>query len=581
MASKFKHHVSRRIMEALKLTGSFSSSIHANLSRHLLVASNKDGVNFELVLPLKPLSQTLNSNVSFNGMKLTDLKYLSSDDKISAIAESHNESLIFTLNRNLFVKEVLNDKINKPYPYSKILDVAPYPFGKTVIVEYSSPNIAKPFHIGHLRSTIIGNFIAKIHEHLSCNVVKINYLGDWGTQLGLLKVGLDMAAHSPEALKQNPIQLLFEAYVKANKAAASDPNVAEQARNIFYRLEQGDTSELEKWTKIREYTVTELEGVYRRLGVVFNEYAWESMYGAKEIQSVVNMLNEKCILDTQEDGKKAVCLNEKQIPLLKSDGSTLYLVRDIAAAIDRFEKHKFEEMIYVVDNAQTDHFVALFGTLKKMQFPWANQLRHIKFGRVHGMSTRSGNVVFLKDILDKTRKMVEIKQQQSPTTKVNLQKSPEITDILGVSAIIINDLKQRRQRDYEFDWDRATQIQGDTGIRLQYTHCRLWNLEKNSGATLPHDCDPSVLTEQEATQLVQQIARFDDVLKRSYEELEACILVNYLFKLCNAINRAFKTLPIKGQDNHIASQRLMLFHASRLILNQGLRILGIQPLQEM
>lgn len=582
MASKFKHHVSRRILETLKLPGSHTS-FKSCVPKHLYLANNTDGTNVELLLPLKPLNQTI-SESSCKEFNLLDLKSLSPDDKIFSVYETnrkHKDSLIFSLNRNLFVKEVLNDMINVPYPFSKKFDVAPQPFGKTIVVEFSSPNIAKPFHFGHLRSTIIGNFISRLHEYLSYNVVKINYLGDWGTQLGLLKVGLDMAGHSVETLRQNPVQLLFEAYVNANNAAANDSEIFQRARKIFSEMESGDSYELDTWKELREFTEAELECLYRRLGVVFSEYSWESMYGAKEIQSILNAMQEKRILQTLEDGKKVVYLNKKPVPILKSDGSTLYLVRDIAAAMDRYEKHNFDEMIYVVENAQTDHFNSLFGTLNQMEVPWANKLRHVKFGRIHGMSTRTGNVVFLKDILDKTREIMVMKQQNSPTTKVNQQDGSEIADILGISAVIINDLKQRRQRDYAFDWDRATQVQGETGIKLQYTHCRLWSLEKKSGATLAHDCDPSVLSEREVTLLVQEIARFDDVLKLSHQDLEACHLVKYLFNLCNAINKAFKVLPVKGQDSHIASQRLMLFHSSRLVLNQGLRILGIQPLEEM
>ncbi|XP_068086074.1 probable arginine--tRNA ligase, mitochondrial [Anabrus simplex] len=584
MASKFKHHVSLRILDSLKKVGQVSERAHISLPKEIVIGNSKEGRNIELLIPVKNIqrNETVLCN-NANDITLATFENIPTDETISSIqqhVDKHKENVIFTINRDIFVKEVLNDMIHKPNAYGKLFDVVSHPLGKKVVVEYSSPNIAKPFHVGHLRSTIIGNFIAKLHEYLSCSVTKINYLGDWGTQFGMLKVGLDISNYTEEMIRQNPIQLLFEAYVKANKAAETDPEISARARRIFQQMEQGSLGDMEKWQAYRGYTVNELQNLYRRLGVEFTQYDWESMYGANDVKSVLNLLQGSNILKQKADGKQVVELSDKlQVPVMKSDGSTLYLVRDIAAAIDRYEKLEFDEMLYIVDNAQSDHFVALFGVLRKMAVPWANSLKHIKFGRVRGMSTRKGNVVFLKDILDETRSIMKRKQQESPTTKTNLLEST--SDVLGISAIIINDLKQRRQRDYEFDWNKATQVQGDTGVRLQYTHCRLWSLEKNCRAVLPVECDPSVLQEPEVTLLVQEIARFEEVLRRSYAELEACILVNYLFQLCNLINRAFKVLPVKHEESHIASQRLMLFHSARLVLNQGMRILGLRPLQEM
>ncbi|PNF23769.1 hypothetical protein B7P43_G16828 [Cryptotermes secundus] len=437
--------------------------------------------------------------------------------------------------------------------------------------------------MGHLRSTIIGNFTANILEFLSHKVVRINYLGDWGTQFGLLQVGLDMCDYSETMIKQNPLQLLYQAYVEANKRAEIDPSVSARAREAFCSLERGNTDNMKKWQLFRSYTEQELQHVYQRLGIRFDEYRWESQYSGKQISSILHLLETRGLLKNESDGKKVVEINEQwRVPVIKSDGSTLYLTRDIAAALDRYDQHNFTEMLYVVDISQTDHFAALFGVLSSMQLPWASSLKHIKFGRIRGMSTRKGSVVFLSDILDEIRDIMATKQQESHTTKVLLGENNERTaDILGTSAVIINDLKQRRKRDYEFDWNRALQVQGDTGVKLQYTHCRLCSLEKNSGATLPLECDSSVLQEREAVLLVKNIARFNEVIMKTYEDLEACILVNYLLQFCNLINSAFEVLQIKNEDVHIGSQRLLLFHSSRIVLNQGMKILGLQPLQQM
>nr|CAD7440235.1 unnamed protein product [Timema bartmani] len=413
-----------------------------------------------------------------------------------------------------------------------------------VSIAVSSPNIAKPFHMGHLRSTIIGNFISNLHEHLGGKVVRINYLGDWGTQFGLLQVGLNMSNYTDEMIKQNPIQLLYQAYVTANQAAKNDSALGAKAREIFQSLEEGSFADIKKWENYRNYTVDELQRIYKRLGVTFDEYEWESMYSTVQIRSVLDQLEEKGILKLEEDGRKVVNLNNnRQATLVKSDGTTLYLTRDIAAALHRYGRHSFDRLLYVVENGQNDHFTALMGTMKQMDLLWAERMRHVKFGRIRGMSTRKGSVVFLKDVLDETRDLMHKKQLESPSM--------------------------------------------------------LYSLEQNCGAQLPTECDPSVLQETEAVLLVIEVARFGEVLNKSHEELEACVLVSYLFRLCgrmgqgitlavdwsvdegNLTNQAFKVLRIKDQDPHIASQRLLLFHSSRRVLQQGMNILGLKPLNEM
>jgi arginyl-tRNA synthetase len=271
--------------------------------------------------------------------------------------------------------------------------------------------------MGHLRSTIIGNFIANLLEFLSHKVIRLNYLGDWGTQFGLLQVGLEMCGYSEALIKENPMQLLYKAYVEANKKAEIDSSISAKAKEAFHSLEEGNMENMKKWKLFRYYTEQELRYVYQRLGICFDEYKWESEYSAKDIGSILHSLEERGILKTENDGKKVVEINQQWcMPLVKSDGSTLYLTRDIAAALDRYEHHKFTEMLYVVDNAQTDHFIALFGILSSMQLPWAASLKHVKFGRIRGMSTRKGSVVFLTDILDEVRDIMAKKQQQSHST---------------------------------------------------------------------------------------------------------------------------------------------------------------------
>lgn len=347
----------------------------------------------------------------FNVPNATELLEIEPDDiigKVHCIQEHKTKKICFEVDKKIFIKDVIE---NCALPY---INFSP----KHVVVEFSSPNVAKPFHLGHLRSTIIGNFIANLYDYFHNNVTKLNYLGDWGTQFGFIKVGLEELKYTKDDLKKDPIRLLYESYVHANKLGESDPEILKRARNEFAKLENGPPETLTDWKIIMEFTKDELEKTYQRLGVTFNEYHRESMYNINDIQNVIKALTEKSILQVQNDGKSVADVNDRKVSILKSDGTSLYLTRDIAAAIDRFNKYKFDKMFYLADNAQHDHFVALKTILQKLDLPWANCIEHVKFGRVRGMSSRKGNVVFLKDILDECRELMVQQQIQSPSKQI-------------------------------------------------------------------------------------------------------------------------------------------------------------------
>lgn len=325
-----------------------------------------------------------------------------SNDFVKSI-ETSPHKIIFQLDFPKFAESVLSRENKVKFEPPKL----------KIVTEFSSPNIAKPFHVGHLRSTIIGNFISNLFEYFEDDVTRINYLGDWGTQFGYIKVGLELMAPSDEEMVRDPIKTLYNAYVYAHKLAQTDESIADKARNVFYQLEHGTGASLESWNVYRKYTVHTLEDVYRRLGVKFDEYHWESMYQKKEIQAILSILESKNILEMESDGRFVVLANNRRIPVVKSDGTTLYLTRDIAAIKDRFERFKFDQIYYIVDNGQTDHFKAIASVGEKIHAPWSGRVQHIKFGRIRGMSTRKGNVVFLKDILDEARDVMKEKQMQS------------------------------------------------------------------------------------------------------------------------------------------------------------------------
>lgn len=283
-----------------------------------------------------------------------------------------------------------------------------------VVVEYSSPNIAKPFHVGHLRSTIIGNVLANLHEHLGYRTTRLNYLGDWGTQFGFLALGVQLNNVSDGEMRVAPIETLYNAYVAANKAAAVDPELAQRARDLFTALEAGtDATITSKWQEYRHYTIDELTCVYERLGVHFDSYEWESQYSQSEISDVLAQLRSAGILQRERDGREIVVVDQRRVPVIKSDGSTLYLARDIAALLERQRRLQFSRMLYVVDNGQADHFNALFQTATALDNRLNDKLHHVKFGRIHGMSTRQGNAIFLRDVLNEARDVMREKRSLS------------------------------------------------------------------------------------------------------------------------------------------------------------------------
>ncbi|KAL5293382.1 hypothetical protein ACFFRR_011862 [Megaselia abdita] len=453
---------------------------------------------------------------------------------------------------------------------------------RKLVVEFSSPNIAKPFHVGHLRSTIIGNFVGNLLEFTGNEVTKLNYLGDWGTQFGMLQVGVELLNLSDEDIRKDPIKILYNSYVTANSSAVKDTSIADKARAIFKDLEENDSSSYRKrWETFRQFTLEELQNTYGRLGVKFDDYHWESQYSQKDIQNTIDFLNKCELLKDEKDGRKVVEIGDRRVPIMKSDGSTLYLARDVAAIFDRYDSFKFDEMLYIVDNSQTDHFKACFETASKANTDLVDKLTHIKFGRIKGMSTRSGNVIFLKDVLDEAKDIMFQRQKDSPTTKGEPDEA--VADVLGMSAVIINDLKQRRQRDYEFSWDKALQMSGDTGVKLQYTHCRLNSLLLENNHLEDKYVEMfSNLKETEALNLIVEIARFEEVLEGCIDGLEACNLVNYLFGLSNTTSRALKILNVKNEKSlDTQAERYMLFKRAKEVLGDGMRVLGLEPLDRM
>ncbi|KAG6927977.1 arginyl-tRNA synthetase 2, mitochondrial [Chelydra serpentina] len=489
----------------------------------------------------------------------------------------------FTINRELLAKTVLQQVFKDGSEYgikSELFSTLPR---RKIVIEFSSPNIAKKFHVGHLRSTIIGNFVANLKEALGHHVTRINYLGDWGMQFGLLGAGFQQFGNEEE-LKFNPLQHLFEVYVQVNKAAAEDENIKKLAQDFFRKLEAHDEQTLLMWQHFRDFSIEEYVRIYKRLGVHFDEYSGESFYQEKS-QEVLKMLDTKGLLQKTIKGTRVVDLSEERdlslcSTVMRSDGTSLYITRDLAAAIDRMMKYNCDTMIYVTDKSQNTHFEQLFQILKLMGYQWAERCQHVSFGLVQGMKTRKGEVVFLEDVLNEARSRMLQNMASAKTTK-ELETPLETAEKIGLAALIIQDFKGLLSSDYQFSWDRVLQSRGDTGVFLQYTHARLHSLEQMCRNGQPTDINTACLQDPQAISVLQHLLRYDEVLYKSSEDLQPKHIVSYLLTLSHLAAVAHKTLPVKGSAPELAQARLRLFQAARSVLANGMKLLGITPVTQM
>ncbi|KAJ2778159.1 arginyl-tRNA synthetase [Coemansia interrupta] len=500
------------------------------------------------------------------------------DDQIdSAIATG--PYLNFRINRALFARKVLNS-INSHGPKYGWTDTGA---GKRVIVEFSSPNIAKPFHAGHLRSTIIGNFITNLYKAHGWETISMNYLGDWGKQYGLLAIGFERYG-SEEELVADPIKHLYDVYVSINKDAEADPSIHDQARAYFRKMEDREEGALALWQRFRDLSIVKYKDIYARLGIDFDVYSGESQVG-EGMHRAMNMLDEAGIL---VEDKGAVLLDLEKYKLervlvKKSDGTALYLTRDIGAAIERFEKYNFDKIIYVVSSQQDLHLKQLFKTVELLELPYADRFQHINYGLVKGMSTRKGTVVFLEDMLRESKDNMHEVMRKTEEKYAQVENPEDIADKLGISAIVVQDMMAKRIKDYEFNWDRILSFEGDTGPYLQYAHARMCSIERKVEGTvkLNPDADFSLLSEECARDVINLLARYPDTLASTLQSLEPCNIVQYIIKLAHAVSSAVEQLWVVNQPQEIAEARLMLYHCVRVVLGNALTLIGLTPIERM
>ncbi|CAH6723526.1 arginine--tRNA ligase, cytoplasmic [[Candida] jaroonii] len=482
---------------------------------------------------------------------------------------------------NLLIKSTLQGKES----YGSL----PMGINKKIIVEFSSPNIAKPFHAGHLRSTIIGGFIANLYEKLGWSVTRINYLGDWGKQFGILAVGFEKYG-SAEALDKDPINHLFEVYVKINKDATDegeDSPIHEQARLYFKKMEDGDEEALGLWKKFRDLSITKYIETYKRLNIKFDVYSGESQVSKDTVTDVIKIFEEKGLL-YEDRGAKLIDLskfNKKfgKCLIQKSDGTSIYLTRDVGEAIKRYETYKFDKMIYVIASQQDLHVAQFFEILKQMGYGWSKSLVHENFGMVQGMSTRKGTVVFLDNILEETKDKMHEVMKKNEEKYAQIENPDKIADLVGISAVMIQDMQSKKINNYEFKWDRMTSFEGDTGPYLQYAHSRLSSVERKSQFSKDDliDANYDLLTEECALNLIRTIAQYPEILKRAVKNHEPSTVVTYLFNLTHIVSTCYDILWVAGQEKDVAIARLALYSSAKQVLYNGMTLLGLTPVDRM
>lgn len=458
--------------------------------------------------------------------------------------------------------------------------------GKPLIVEFSSPNIAKPFHIGHIRSTVIGNSLYKIFDALGYNVIRINHLGDYGTQFGKMIVAYRKWGKK-EDVENEPIKTLLSYYVRFHEEAAKDPALEDEARETFTRLEHGEKEETELWQWFRDESLKEFTRVYDMLGITFDSYAGESFFSDK-MPAVLQELKDKNLLK-ESQGAQIVDLEEYGLtPALvtKSDGSSLYITRDLAAAIYRKKTYDFVKCIYVVASQQNLHFQQWFKILDLMGYEWYKDCVHVPFGLVSlpegTMSTRNGRVVFLEDVLNKaveqTRKIIEEKG-------VNTENMDETAKTVGIGAVMFQELSNNRIKDYTFNWDTVLNFDGETGPYVQYTHARAASVLRNAGvdaaALNPADMDLSYISGEAGYSLVKLLYRFPEVVKEAGDKYEPSVVTRHVVDIAQAYNKFYHDERILVENEEEKKAKLMLTYAAKTAICNGLSLLGIKAPEKM
>ncbi|MBQ3291353.1 MAG: arginine--tRNA ligase [Mogibacterium sp.] len=510
-----------------------------------------------------------------------------SGNEAFAKVENVNAYVNFFINRAYFASQVVSEVNDLGDQYGR----SDHGAGRKVIVEYSSPNIAKPFHIGHIRSTVIGNAIYKLYDAIGFDVVRINHLGDYGTQFGKMIVAYRKWG-SEEELAHDPIKTLLKYYTRFHKEAKDDPSLEDEARETFVRLEAGEPEEVALWKKFRELSLAEFNRVYDMLDITFDSYAGESFYSDK-MPRFIQELKDKGLL-IKSEGAQIVDLEEYGMSpamITKSDGSSLYVTRDIAAAVYRKEHYDFYKCIYVVASQQNLHFKQWKKVLELMGYEWEKDCIHVPFGLVSlsdgddikMMSTREGTVVFLEDVLNTAVEKTADIMREKQTSGVDIDT---VSREVGIGAVIFQELSNNRIKDYVFSWDKVLNFDGETGPYVQYTHARASSVLRNASeedlaGVRAGEFDWSKLNSDSAYTLVKLLYRVPEVVLEAANKYEPSILTRHLVDIAQSFNKFYHDEHILVEDKDEKLAKLALVLASRTVIANCLGLLGIKAPERM
>jgi len=456
--------------------------------------------------------------------------------------------------------------------------------GKKIVIDLSSPNIAKPMSVGHLRSTVIGAAIQRLHDALGYETIGINHIGDWGSQFGKLVAAVDRWGDTVD-MEGDPIRALLALYVRYHEEEADDPELAQAARDAFKELESGREGPVRKiWRHITELSLVEFDKIYERLHVTFDEVRGESFYESHLDQTVERIVDAG--ITEESEGALIVRLDEfGDLPpclLRKTDGTTLYATRDLAAAFHRWDLYSFERCLYVVGGDQRLHFRQLKHVLERMGLDWETRMQHVDFGMMRlpegKMSTRAGRVVFLEDVLDQA---VQAVKSVMLTKNPDLESLDEVAEQVGVGAVVFNDLKRERVRDVEFVLEEVLSFEGDTGPYVQYTHARLTSILRKAAASGEGSADPDWDGLADASTVLGRLGRFPAVIENAAAHAEPSEIAGYLLGLSREVNSWIAAQRVLGQAPGLTAARLAFVDACKTVLSKGLRLLGVSAPEEM
>ena len=563
----------------------FTQKIRAALSERgglapedVKIEQPRDPALGDFAFPCFPLARTLKKAPPAIAAELAE--QLNADlENITATATG--PYINFRVDRATLAETIVNAVLSAGASYGSSQEGA----GKKIVIDLSSPNIAKPMSVGHLRSTVIGAALQRIFDALGYETIGINHIGDWGSQFGKLIAALDRWGADTD-LESDPIQALLGLYVRYHEEEEGDPELAEAGRAAFRALEQGTDPEVrDKWERITKLSLLEFDKIYDRLGVSFDEVRGEAYYET-HLESTVQRIEDTGITEISE-GALIVDLthiSENTPPCLlrKTDGTTLYATRDLAAVFHRWELYEFERCLYVVGGDQRLHFQQLKGVLDRMKLEWEERVEHIAFGMMRlpegRMSTRKGRVVFLEDVLDRAvEEALRIIKEKSP----DLANPEAVAEQIGVGAVVFNDLRRERIKDVEFNWEEILSFEGETGPYAQYTHARLSSILRKAEARGEGQGEPDWTALEEASGVLLRIGRFPDVIRSAARNAEPSELSTWVLGLAREVNGWYGANRVLGQDSGVTTARLALVRATQEALAAGLRLLGLAAPAEM